>query len=292
MLKNANDLDFSAAASIADKTALEKLKEPLNTDVLFDLNIVNNFLVKYRQWIESTNLNQFVGLEHYLFSCFSAGTSESFDKFYIANSSRRFRCFRGEYVYHKIAWRDHFNWAYIEDAPLDKNDAVVISLPFSDTGNQHSLHDTILAECEELAIPVLIDCCYFGTCANIKFNLNYNCITDVVFSLSKAFPVAHARIGMRLSKIDTDDTLSAYNKPGLMYTNRLTASLGLRLVEQFSPDYIYSKYNSKQLDFCQITNSVPSNTVLFGLGGDHWKHLSRGTSTNRLSFHRYLGDNI
>ena len=97
MLKNANDLDFSAAASIADKTALEKLKEPLNTDVLFDLNIVNNFLVKYRQWIESTNLNQFVGLEHYLFSCFSAGTSESFDKFYIAkfnellfNLSRRF----------------------------------------------------------------------------------------------------------------------------------------------------------------------------------------------------------
>jgi hypothetical protein len=111
-----------------------------------------------------------------------------------------------------------------------------------------------------------------------------------VFSLSKTFPVAHARVGMRLSRIDTDDTLSAYNKPGLMYTNRLAASLGIRFLTKFSSDYIYKKYRAAQLEYCKITKTQPSNTVIFGIGDKKYQKYNRGTDTNRLSFHRYLGD--
>lgn len=285
-----NKLDFSAAACIKDKQTIELLKTPVNTDVLFAEDSVTDFLNDYRNWINSTKNNVFVGIENYQYSCFSAGTSESFDKFYMKNATKRFRCFRGEYIYHKLAWRDKFNWCYIDDEPIAENDAVIISLPFADTGNKHINHNNILEKCEELNVPVLIDCCYFGTCANIEFDLTYNCITDVTFSLSKAFPVAHARIGMRLTKEDNDDTLFAYNKPNLSYNNRLGASLGQRFIKEFGPDYIFNKYRKHQIDFCNKTDTKVSNTVMFGIGDIRYNQYNRGTDTNRLSFHRYLGD--
>lgn len=288
--KNIDNLDFSAAACISDQQTLKFLKTAVNTDVMFNENSVNDFLNNYAHWIKNTKNNQFYGFDNYRYKCFSAGTSESFDKFYMKNSTKRFRCFRGEYIYHKLAWRDKFNWCYLDNEPLAPNDAVVISLPFADTGNKHINHDSILNECEKLNIPVLIDCCYFGTCSGIEFDLTYNCITDVVFSLSKSFPVAYARIGIRFNKEDNDDTLFAYNKPGLMYTNRLTASLGQRFIENFGPDYIFDKYRKHQLNFCKLTATDASNTVLFGIGDKKYQKYNRGTNTNRLSFHRYLGD--
>lgn len=288
IVKNIEDFDFSAAASIQDSKALDVLSMPVDTGVLTDVELVENFVQQYKSWISTSTNNKFIGLDNYQYACYSAATSEAFDKFYMKNSSKRFRCFRGEYIYHKIAWRDKFNWAYIGDDELRTGDAVIISLPFADTGNKHISHDEVLDTCERLGIPVLIDCCYFGVCSDIEFNLDYNCITDVAFSLSKAFPVAHARIGMRLTKEDNDDTLFAYNKPGLMYTNRLTASLGKRFITEFSPDYMCRTYREKQLEFCQLTGALPSNTVFFGIGDEKWQKYNRGTDTNRLSFHRYL----
>ena len=285
---NIKDLDFSAAASIQDKQTLDVLSTPVDTDVLNDIELVEDFVQQYKSWISTSTNNKFIGLDNYQYACYSAATSEAFDKFYMKNSSKRFRCFRGEYIYHKIAWRDKFAWAYIDDDELRTGDAVIISLPFADTGNKHISYDEVLDTCERLDIPVLIDCCYFGVCSDIEFNLNYECITDVAFSLSKAFPVAHARIGMRLTKEDNDDTLFAYNKPGLMYTNRLTASLGKRFITEFSPDYMYNTYREKQLEYCQLTSTTPSNTVFFGIGDEKWQKYNRGTDTNRLSFHRYL----
>ena len=73
-----------------------------------------------------------------------------------------------------------------------------------------------------------------------------------------------------------------------MYTNRLTASLGKRFITEFSPDYMYNTYREKQLEYCQLTESEPSNTVFFGIGNEKWQKYNRGTDSNRLSFHRYL----
>lgn len=282
--------DYSRAAAIADKQTLDLLSDPMDTSVLFDESIVYKFLNQYQQWIKESKLNQLHGLEQYPHLAFSAGTSESFDKFYLANHRRRFRCWRGDYVYHRIAWQNNYDWTWLDDDEIHNNDAVIVSLPFADTGNVHKNYHNVLSTCEKLGVPVLVDCCYFGTCANIGFDLSYSCITDVAFSLSKSFPLARARVGMRLSRYDTDDTLSAYNKPGLEYTNRLSASLGIRFLEEFSPDYIYKKYHTQQLKFCKLTNTIPSNTVMFGIGDKKWNSLNRGTKTNRLSFHRYLGD--
>ena len=277
-------MNFGSAFAIQDPETLEVLQEPLELKCLHSDTIIDEYLSSYNRWIRSTKQNTFIGLEDFEYNCYSQGTTESFDKFYLVNSNKRFRCFRGEYMYHKLAWRNGFNWIWLENDKLRSGDAVVISLPFADTGNKHNQYDSLLERCTELDIPVLVDCAYFGICHNIEFDFNHPCITDIVFSLSKTFPVAYARIGMRYSRIDNDDTLFVYHK--IHYNNKIGAQLGLKYLTKFSPDFITSKYLDKQKEFCNTLEVEPTNTVLFGFGGPEWKEYSRGGLVNRLSFHK------
>lgn len=277
-------LDFGSAFAIQDPETIKLLRTPLDLGCINSDSIVDEFLYAYNRWIISTEHNSIVGLDQFKFKCYSNGTTESFDKFYLRNHKRRFRCFKGDYMYHTLAWRAGYNWAYLNDAELAENDAVIISLPFADTGNMHTQYHQLMRECSRLNVPVLVDCAYFGACRGIEFDLAYPCITDVTFSLSKTFPVAYARIGIRYTKVDDDDTMFVYHK--INYNNKLGAALGLRYIETFTPDYISSKYIDKQLEFCYTLNVESSKTVLFGIGGADWHQYNRGSDTNRLSFHK------
>ena len=289
-LPNLKQLPYGGAAAVLDPEVISVIQSwSQDTDVqqvLADIDINQMFLHQYREWITASRANR-VNLTGFPISAFSNGTSESFDKFYLRNSQRRFRCFRGEYMYHAAAWRNYFpDWRWLDDDGIDAGDAVVISLPFSDTGNEHIMMREILDCCELLGVPVLIDCAFFGICRDIQFNFDYNCITDVTFSLSKTFPVAHARIGMRLTRIDDDDSLLVHHKTN--YTNRVGAHLGLHLLKMFDADYNIAKWHSTQLAFCQQLHLVPSSTVIFGVANDRLHEYNRGGPTNRLCFARYL----
>lgn len=277
-------LPYGAAFAIQDPETLAVLNTPLDLACLHSTTVVPEFCAQYHDWIQSTQNNRITALGDFPYRSFSQGTTEAFDKFYMRNSQRRFRCFRGEYLYHKLAWRSSYRWCYLEDDALDANDAVVISLPFSDLGNAHPNMIKVLQTCDSMNIPVLIDCAFFGICSDIDFDFSWPCITDIVFSLSKAFPVAHARIGMRYSREDHDDALLVYAK--LDYVNRMSAALGSRFLDQFGPDFIPNKYRDQQQALCQNLGVEPSRTVLFGLGGREWQDYNRGLETNRLSFHK------
>jgi hypothetical protein len=284
------NLIYGHSTAISDPTVLQFLSS-LKFNLLDSLKTsVELFCTDYVAWIKSYSLSKIIGLEQYQYVAYSNGTTESFDKFYLNNSRKRFRCFKGEYLYHELSWRNNFEWAFIEDAPLDSNDAVVISLPFSDTGGEHVDYKKVLKECEEKNINVLVDCVYYTLSKDVDVNLNFKCITDVTFSLSKTFPVAHARIGIRLSRQDTDDSLFVYQKSN--YNNRLGAYIGHQLINAFEPEYIVNNYKNKQIELCNnLEDVIPSNTVLFGIGGNRWREYNRGTATNRLSFHNFLHEN-
>jgi hypothetical protein len=289
-MQNLKHLPFGGASAVWDLDVLSTIKAwQTDTDiaqVLSNPGINQDFLQQYRDWISRSSANR-LNLGNFPISAFSNGTSESFDKFYLRHSRRRFRCFRGEYMYHAAAWRNYFpNWCRIEDDAINANDAVIMSLPFSDTGNEHPSMRAVLDRCDLLGVPVLIDCAFFGICRDIKFDFDHECITDITFSLSKTFPVANARIGMRLTRVDDDDSLLVHHKTN--YTNWLGADLGLTLIKQYSADYNVSKWHSTQLAFCQELKIAPSNTVIFGLARDSFAQYNRGGSTNRLCFARYL----
>lgn len=257
---------------------------------LWNTDLRSRFLDLYQQWIRQSKLNTFVALDQFPVATFSAGTTEAFDKFYLKNLTRRLRYFRGEYMYHQVAGRQYFPEAkFVEDADLDVNDVLVISLPFSDTGGEHPDMQSTLETCSALGIPVLVDCAYFGICSGIEFNLDHDCITDVTFSLSKAFPVPHLRIGMRLTREDDDDALLVMNKTD--YVNRLSCAVGIDLLENFGPDMIYQTYHDRQQTLCADLGITASACVIFGIDhSNQYPQYNRGGSSNRLCLSKYLDE--
>ena len=191
-------------------------------------------------------------------------------------------------MYHAGTWKNGWTWAYMDQDQLDSNDAVIISLPFSDTGGVHSLTQETLDECYKLGVPVLIDCAFYGLCNDIYFNLDHPAITDVTFSLSKSLPASHLRIGMRLTKFDDDDSLLIYNKSG--YVNRFSAAVGIEILDRITADTNWQQWHPEQLQFCKELGITPSNTVIFGLDQTgEFQQYSRGGDTNRLCFYRHMG---
>lgn len=241
---------------------------------LGDVNNLREFVHNFPEWINNHAGNKLHGLDKFQID-FSAGTTQSFDSFYFRHKNRRMRCLVGEYFYHLKTWiSTNTLWSFVTDEdPITGNDALVISLPFCDTGNQRSDFEDILERCNQLNVPVLVDCCYFPISFGINADLNHPCVDTVTFSLSKAFPVANLRIGVRFTKPGIFDGQSLYNSIG--YTNCLSAFVGNKLINQFSSNYIFDTYQEKQTQVCNFLNLTPSQSVLFATGDETWSYFSR-----------------
>ena len=291
-LTNLNTLPYGGAQYVVnadrEKFVHDSIINAADSQCLWDTGLQKTFLDEYYSWIQATTQNTITGIENFKVKAFSQGTTEAFDKFYLKNTQRRLRYFKGEYMYHQVSGRNYFKeTTFIEDDELAVDDCVVISLPFSDTGNEHPSMQEVLDTCTKMNIPVLVDYAYLGICRGINFDLTHPCITDVTFSLSKTFPVPHLRIGMRLTRTDDDDALLVMNKTG--YVNRLSIQVGLDLIRKWSVDFIPTHYKSTQKQVCQELGVESSNTVIFGIDQNNkYPEYNRGGGTNRLCFSKIL----
>lgn len=279
-------LKYKSIRAINDPKVLQftdnLFRKKLINNILNDKQITSKFLNTYEKWLQSSKLNKLKNLKKFKFKCLSTGSSQVFDFFYMKHKNRRFRAFKGEYAYHYVSWRNNFKkWKFISDElDIKKNDAVIISLPFSDTGSKHDLMEKLIKKCDALNVPVLVDCCYYSMCKGINFDFNHKSIQEISFSLSKAFPISRARIGMRLSKVDDDDPLFFINKIDLC--NRISAFIGLAIIKKFDFDYIFKKYYKKQLSYCRKMKLIPSSVVCLATGDEKWSMYNRGNKRNRL----------
>jgi hypothetical protein len=281
--------DFYAARSQANLLlqGSRSSKDPVVSDYLQNIfrqdllgNGVNRsanlheFVDSMQSWLQQHSTNKIIGLNRFQ-ADFSAGTTQAFDSFYYQHRHRRMRCFVGEYFYHLKTWiSTNTAWSFITDEdPLVHNDAVIISWPFCDTGNEYSGVNEVLAHCEQLGIPVLIDCCYYTISSNVLIDLTSPAINTVAFSLSKAFPIANLRIGVRYTRPGTYDGQRLHHS--INYNNTLSAKIGLDLINRFESDYIYRTYHSKQQEVCNYFALTPSNSVLFAIGDSEWSCYNR-----------------
>lgn len=244
-------------------------------------SITEIFLNNYVNWLSSSKLNSIIGFEKFPYKTYANGTTEVFDKWYIRNRHRRLRMFRGEYMYHFATYRNlDMSFKWLEDGPLDSNDHVIISVPFADSGNIRHETLSVLNSAALLNVPVLIDAAYLGITHKFKFDYSHPAIDTIALSLSKTFPVAHLRIGMRLMRDDFDDGLDIYHKTN--YQNRWGAVIGNSLITNYSIDYNAECYEHWQRYKCLEMNLEQSHTILFGLGGSEYKQYNRGGLYNRL----------
>lgn len=233
-----------------------------SNDKSMDTSIQDEYLEFISQWITQSKLNSVHGLETFPLRRLTSGNTQAFDDFYIRYHDRNFKFLPGEYPYLSKYVRA---WAFLDEQSLNRKDAVVMSAPFSATGNIHPRFFHVLERAENLDIPVFIDCAFFGITRDLHINLNYRCIQSVGFSLSKAFGAGCFRSGIEFSK-QSGGPLSIQNE--WIYVQLLSAKIGLEVAKQFSPDYIPEKYRKLQTAICDEYGLKPSNTVIFGLSSD------------------------
>lgn len=272
---------LQGSRAINDEELVECLHNTFDKNLRLDSidgRHLSKFTDEFSSWLNSSS-GKIIGLEHYR-PDFSAGTTQSFDSFYYRHRDKKFRCFVGEYFYHLKVWEStNTNWSFVDSQrPLQTGDALVLSLPFCDTGSLFDNYEQLLQECSEKNIPVLIDCCYYVLCGDTTINVDFPCIDTVAFSLSKAFHVANMRIGVRYTRPDIFDGQKLHHS--INYNNSLSAYVGHEVIKNFSPDYLYNKYRMMQLDFCSLTGLAASGSVLFALGDNTWDKYSRRNLLN------------
>ncbi len=243
------------------------------------------FLNDYKDWINQKDFDLFPHLS------FSQGTTETFDKFYLKHHTRRLRILKGEYFYHQIASRNYFSGVtWIDEEPLEVNDVVIMSCPFSDTGNIPVGFYNILGKCDEKKIPVLLDLAYINL-TDLQLNLNFDCIETVTTSMSKVFPLEYDRIGIRLDKTLYDDTMVAYNQN--KYINLYSIGYGQQFIGKFDNKWLLNKYRSKQKKMCDELDVEPSSSVIFGIDTKNlYDEYNRGGNTNRLCFSKIWDNRV
>ena len=248
--------------------------------------IREDFTNFYRQWMPSTH--KLYGLEKFTEACFTQGTTESFAQFYIRYRNQRLRLAKGEYFYHQMMhglWYENFAW--LDEDDIKGNDVVLISVPFSDTGDIPVNLEDMLNDCDSHNVPVMLDLAYINIAKGLTINLEHPCIQYVVSSLSKVFPVENLRIGIRLQREKFEDQLYVINEKGYNYINLLSAYVGTGMMKQFPADHICDKYKDGQDYYCRKYNVEPSPCVYFGIDKQNqYPTYNRGNDTNRLCFSR------
>ena len=252
--------------------------------------VKNEYFSVYKKWMFST-FPKIKGYEDFNEACFTQGTTESFYQFYIRyRSHRRLRLAKGEYFFHQMMsrlWYPEGKFAWIEDEPITKDDVVLISVPFSDTGCVPEYLEDMLCECDKLDVPVMIDLAYLNLAVDLEFDLSHPCIKYIVSSLSKVFPIELHRVGIRLQREKWEDQLYVINEPYYNYINILSCHLGLEMMKKFSADYTYNKYREKQIALCEAMELQVSDCVYFGIDhNNQYPQYNRGNDTNRLCFSR------
>jgi len=272
------DKPYGGAWSIHDVEALAVLRErSSHVDT-------GEFLQNYKEWIQQGK--KLTGLDAYQHVDFSAGTTETFHMFYMRHLDRRLRLFKDEYFYHHMIGRNYFKETVtLSPGTLRKNDLVVMSCPFSGTGNIPENFNEILTECDSLSIPVMLDLAYLNISDIKELDLGFKCITTVTTSLSKVFPVEKNRIGIRLERDLYDDPMVAYNQND--YLNSDSVAIGQKLIEKFDNMWLHDKYKDLQKTTCDEMGLTPSRCVIFGLGSKGtYDEYNRGGDVNRLCFSR------
>lgn len=216
----------------------------------------DEYLDTFHAWIHSSKLNKFKGLERFSKRDVIVGTTQTFDEAHYRYRHRMMKVLKGEYAYHKRVVQ---SCTFIDNFSLDRNDWLMISVPFCSTGGVHPRFYDLMGDATKLGVPVIVDCAYFGTCYDVEVDLSFDCIKSVSFSLSKGLGMGDMRTGIRYS--DYDDSLPIRQQNDHQHLVLSNAKIGNYMMQKFSPDFIPDKYMSSQQELCDLLNLSPTKCI-------------------------------
>jgi hypothetical protein len=251
--------------SAVRKRMFELLAHTTESDVADNSWKTENYTDAVISWMQDHPLNNLQGLDQFPHRAYSAGSVDAIISFvHRHGAKRRLRFSQAEFVAAKIASQSaDFEWSFLEHGPIEHNDAVMISAPFSGSGNMHTDFEAMLDCCDSMDVPVFLDLSYWPISHSVALDLSRQCVKEVAFSLSK--PLAtQLRLGLRLTRTHVDDMLQVNSD--LKIYNRVAVSVGMQLMKEFSIDWLLSKYLYRQVEVCNTLGIEPTNTFTLARG--------------------------
>ena len=283
-------MNLRGAKPIVDFSIRESIEYMMPTPALYNHAIADQFKKKFFRWIQSSRLNRLRNMDQYHSVQLVSGTIQSFDHFYWRHRDRRFRFMPGEFMYHQACLKQGACFKLLEN-DLMRGDALLLSVPFSDIGEQHPSTEKLLHQCDSLGVPVLLDFAYYPCTKNIDLDLGFECIDTITFSISKAFYGAEfLRVGIRCQRENRDDGIDVFNSVDMI--NRISVHVADRLISEYSVDHNWKKYNKAYQQVCKEKNLKPTNCIMFGLGGKEYEDYNRGGTVNRVCVSELIGEKI
>lgn len=237
------------------------------------------FVDTHRNWIKESKQFLINNLDQFEYCYITNGVTDAFNDFYYLN--KRVSVLRGEYPYH----RDVGITVLDDVSQIEPYSSLIISYPFSGSGNPHKDWERIIETCNDKHIKVFLDLCFVGVSYDLKLDIP-ECVTHVAFSFSKLFCTGPARTGIMYTRYKETSPIAVQNQ--WHYTNHVGQIIHYKLMKTFSVDYVIDKYLSKYFDVCKEHNLELTKTILFGLNND--KFYTREGYANRVCITHYLQD--
>lgn len=265
------------AKPIVDLDVINAIKNIEYVNINSDLPISANqfeFLDTHLKWISSSKNYKITGLDKFT-PLVTSGVTDAFNDFYFLN--KKISVMRGEYTYHRDLGYEVLDNIHT----IEPYSSLIISYPFSATGNVHPDWEKIMEVCDDKKIKVFVDCCLFGVSKVEELDLSLECITHVAFSFSKIFSTAGNRTGVLYTRYNETTPLQKQSEH--FYTNMMGQIMHLHLMNNFEPDYIFNKYRSKQEKLCKEYDLDISDTVMFGTStSSKFDYFERDKYINRI----------
>lgn len=254
--------------------------EPTSIMAFSDIDLFKN---TYKTQLNEYKHSTLLGLDKFAYTSVLDGVTGAFLDWYAQYTIKNIAVLKGEYPFHKrngCTVVEHFT-------DLKHGQTLILSMPFSATGNIHDNYFSILEYCNNNKIDILLDCAYLNISDIGKIDINTPCIKSIATSLSKVFATGMNKIGIKFDREEVHTPVKQLND--WFYLNHFSMNLHIKLMNNFNLSFIYDKYLQRSNEVCTSFGLNRSSTLLFGLSDDNiWSEFSREGISNRVCISKIL----
>lgn len=252
-----------------------------DSSIIMSISDKEKFKNTYIEQIKNYKYTQLSNIDNFKNCYVTDGVTGAFLDWYSLYGIDNIYVLPGEYPFHERNGCKVVD--NVDKIPNDKY--LILSMPFSATGNIHEEYDLIVEQCKLRNITLLLDSAYLNISALGNVDISY--AHAVSTSLSKVYSTGTNKIGILLtneSKMSPVAQLDEWH-----YLNHYSMNIHLKLFDKFELSYIFDKYSSKQDKVNKSLGLRNSNTLLFGISKDtKWQKYSRDGVTNRVCISKIL----